>query len=1339
MVEELDQPPLKDVYRKLVTDTETNPVFKKYSYNAFRDRMLNNPEASGEVADFLIDRGVIKDREDWKKNWLEPSVPPAPKPVAAPQRPVQVPTLLQPAQQGPSLSAVTGQQAVTPMQNAPEPQFQPFQFQSQKEIDQAAKSPVFLANPMAVEAQKGNIIMPTKEAEADFQSMTPEQQQAVIQGSSGGRLSREADEKKKTLRQKLADSFNSVKSYGADLVKSAKRGWEQGNAIQTAKLTDLATGNAEGIDFDAMAKANKVVRDMGATDTELDFAQSDGIWDDISDWMKMVLPVAIESTATLASSGLEEIATGAATGAAIGSVVPGAGTMAGAATGAMGGVSTAGYNMELYASILDGLDEKGVDVTNPAALKKAFSDKELIGPILKRANTRAAIIGVVDLVGGEMIGHTGRMLKNAEKAGKMSKGMGRLIRGVERTRGLDEAVTGSAGELAAQVGSGQEVNWQDVGLEGAGGAPMVALQGALSKGGQPAQTPPKPPTQLGGINTIPAPEGAPEFDIESNLKQVQADLAEIAKMDPTTVSPQAYNTLKAKEAALLSLQQDEFEANGQQHTNNSETPEPSSPEIPNNSTETEFVTVTDDELNAFRNGTLNDEARMNAVVGDAMAIEQGAQTLDDLPDDPNYREMVSLTLQSNEPTQQPSAAPVGQTQQSAGGVGEGVSAVVQQETPVAEEVGPVEEGGLTKESVTKKLGINHPFYQKVSDALAKLGLIQKYNPETQTGDVLGGYVQKIVGGGFSSGKFIFNKNGDITYFDNGVEVRFDQDGNVISENIAEAKQKAANDEIEGRKSAIENLKKIRDSEDFKYKTVTRTDDITGEKKTSKRLKTAEELKESTDKINAAISKAETELAALQANETPTNPVPVAADETGGAVVQSGPEPVAAQSGGPAVEVPNVSQQEVAAAAAEEVDIAKQIAREFLNIDRLVAKGFVEYVDSKTGKPCAKYGMRDNAFSRGGKWEIIKDLKGYATHEKGGVDLTIDNKGVRIGGPDSKLYAADGLLMPNNGEPIPPQKKQQLAEEERVKFLKYMDDPTYKKRLGAELFGDKFNNLPEQNKLVESEYAKRRTDIEKIPISEGNIGNDYGLYTDPYSAGKKKNPQGTIQITSAVASHEDHPSQNEGTYKQVVAHELGHASHRGDVAGDYERDSKFEQLVEQYHNPDLEKLADLFHPGLGWASKKERQDIIDAASKQIGAEQVQKILKKKDELELEVEQKQQQYGKNYDPNIHGPFYPKEFLEIMDVPRYNHLKQNPTEIATRMIGIRRLAADKFGYDFNTPFDISKYKEPIRKYLKENNMIDEMSDLDTILKLSDEQINEMMKYIAKNKDNKNGEVHG
>jgi hypothetical protein len=109
---------------------------------------------------------------------------------------------------------------------------------------------------------------------------------------------------------------------------------------------------------------------------------------------------------------------------------------------------------------------------------------------------------------------------------------------------------------------------------------------------------------------------------------------------------------------------------------------------------------------------------------------------------------------------------------------------------------------------------------------------------------------------------LFSQDGSISYFDGDVKVSFDKNGNVISENTKEAKQKAISLEIEGKKESIANLEKIRDSEAFKYKEVTETD-VLGNKKKVKKLKTPQELKESTDKINAAINKSKAELKALE--------------------------------------------------------------------------------------------------------------------------------------------------------------------------------------------------------------------------------------------------------------------------------------------------------------------------------------------------------------------------------------------------------------------------------------------------------------------------------------------
>jgi len=174
----------------------------------------------------------------------------------------------------------------------------------------------------------------------------------------------------------------------------------------------------------------------------------------------------------------------------------------------------------------------------------------------------------------------------------------------------------------------------------------------------------------------------------------------------------------------------------------------------------------------------------------------------------------------------------------------------------------------TKENVTERLSINNPFYKKVEDALVKLGLIEKYNAQTKTGDVVGGYVQETSDGGFSAGKMLFSKNGEISYLDgNGNKVSFDKNGNVISENTKQVAQQAKKTEIEATKLSITSLEKTRDSEAFKYKEATETD-ILGNKKKVKRLKTPQELKESTDKINNAIDKAKARLVELENSESP---------------------------------------------------------------------------------------------------------------------------------------------------------------------------------------------------------------------------------------------------------------------------------------------------------------------------------------------------------------------------------------------------------------------------------------------------------------------------------------
>jgi hypothetical protein len=93
------------------------------------------------------------------------------------------------------------------------------------------------------------------------------------------------------------------------------------------------------------------------------------------------------------------------------------------------------------------------------------------------------------------------------------------------------------------------------------------------------------------------------------------------------------------------------------------------------------------------------------------------------------------------------------------------------------------------------------------------------------------------------------------------------------------------------------------------------------------------------------------------------------------------------------------------------------------VRELEKEGLLE-IDCK-GKLKAEKGLA-TSFTKGGKWKVIKDLKGYPTHKEGGVDLTISKNGVSIKNGNtqftakhglviSAIKAQDGLVVDNNPE------------------------------------------------------------------------------------------------------------------------------------------------------------------------------------------------------------------------------------------------------------------------------------------------------------------------------------
>lgn len=82
------------------------------------------------------------------------------------------------------------------------------------------------------------------------------------------------------------------------------------------------------------------------------------------------------------------------------------------------------------------------------------------------------------------------------------------------------------------------------------------------------------------------------------------------------------------------------------------------------------------------------------------------------------------------------------------------------------------------------------------------------------------------------------------------------------------------------------------------------------------------------------------------------------------------------------------------------------------LNQLEQENIIEKDCTGGGKLKAEKGLQTN-FNRGGKWKLIRDLKGYPTHKEGGVDLIISKNGVSIRNGNTEFTAKHGLVIPKN--------------------------------------------------------------------------------------------------------------------------------------------------------------------------------------------------------------------------------------------------------------------------------------------------------------------------------------
>lgn len=244
-----------------------------------------------------------------------------------------------------------------------------------------------------------------------------------------------------------------------DLGKLVKQG--QLSAKQANILT-VTSGKLTPKQITELAKIQREKESLGTTEGQKKWEQAETFDDHLQaiadDPMGVLGGIVLPSVIAQYNHGLSRMATGAAMGAAI-AAPTGVGIPAGAATGALAGSISAGANLEYANNIIDSFAESGVDVKDAEQLKNAFADEKILGKAREFALKRGVPIAVFDLVSGGIASKI-----NAVGGKGVLKEMGKAA-----LAATAEGVTGAAGEAAAQVVSGQDLNLKEIAAEGLGG------------------------------------------------------------------------------------------------------------------------------------------------------------------------------------------------------------------------------------------------------------------------------------------------------------------------------------------------------------------------------------------------------------------------------------------------------------------------------------------------------------------------------------------------------------------------------------------------------------------------------------------------------------------------------------------------------------------------------------------------------------------------------------------------------------------------------------------------------------------------------------------------------
>jgi hypothetical protein len=299
-----------------------------------------------------------------------------------------------------------------------------------------------------------------------------------------------------------------------------------------------------------------------------------------------------------------------------------------------------------------------------------------------------------------------------------------------------------------------------------------------------------------------------------------------------------------------------------------------------------------------------------------------------------------------------------------------------------------------------------------------------------------------------------------------------------------------------------------------------------------------------------------------------------------------------------------------------------------------------------------------------------------------------------------------------------------SDQYRQDFIKYMEHPSYKERLTKEMFGDEKIDK-EKQKLIDEEFEKRLEKIKTVPVK---------MMPDLPKEDEYKDPSGYNPITDTIEAT-PHAIRHEFRHKidfdsQAEVKQAGFEKIKNSFIGDAEENYKnfLESQETKQYNLDKISLAKTIKEyiinnkdSINFKVKIDKYfsgyqtsyDFVLAMTEEVAGTDIHQFYSY---FNLKDQEKIRSKNKELIDRM------KDYMDKLNelVGNYGYYGKS-TEIKARLTYLRLRAKNEFNFNLRKDFDINKYPE-----LKNDRQYKELRDK---LHLTDEQINELMKYTALN----------